>query len=316
MSKELWKKITALVEEYNTRLAPYGLKCTVNRRFTTEKVQNRTVGGDNVYEIAEEAIYKNKERKYKNAPNTYKIAWLQVCPTENGIVPKNDRKQYAFVIGGKRRAHIGASPESIMVEEEKLLKRLRKRLEKILAKAKESDDASWCRNSAFDVLRYAVSSKYNSTVKTAKGKGMPFWKSLFAISLCILITAVALLAVYGRYIDKQAWFYIAVFSAAGLAFLLSYLYVRYIKSLKQQIRTDGFVLALMMAVWLFTGLYVSVALTILLYAMSAASAALIRLAWTKISKDTEGGIHTIECKLGYALLQMSLLALYIATLVP
>ncbi len=162
MEQTAYDRITALVEQYNEKLKPYGVECTAKRRFVTSKALHSTPPHHNILGRAEDYILEKRENTlYHNTPNKYKTIVISVNPLKKGIVAKKDCKKYSYIVEAIEREHIGKQPKYKIRSEEKVFRSIEKRLEKIKKRAEKEKNIFWCKSSLADRFRYAISEKYN-----------------------------------------------------------------------------------------------------------------------------------------------------------
>ncbi len=153
------ERIKALVEEYNEKLLPHGVKCEVHRRYFTSKVISYP-STHLIDKIARSFLDKRENAEFHNAPNRFKTAEITLKPLQKGVVAPTDCKRYVFVVEAIERDSLGKEPKHILRKEEKVLREVEKRLKKLLQRASKASDASWCKNNFADKVRYALSAKY------------------------------------------------------------------------------------------------------------------------------------------------------------
>lgn len=158
MSKEIFEKASAIVQEYNNQFGKYGLKCKVSRKYSVQKVFSYK-RHDGVIDEIENTVRENIEKnKYKNVPDRYQSLVITLSPLNGKI--KNCR-EYAFLIRGIQRYKIGDKPEEIKIKEEKVLNKIEKLLKKLLAKSEKTSSEKLCKNTVTDIMRYCLLAKYS-----------------------------------------------------------------------------------------------------------------------------------------------------------
>ncbi len=161
METQLFDRIKSLVEQYNVKLEPFGVKCTVNRKYFTSNVVSYGYNSHLIHMVADRFYRKKENTEFHNAPNRYKTVVLFIKPLQNGIVAKNDCRHYSFIIESIERTHKGKKPKYAIRNEQKVLLSLEKRLKKILKRAEKEIDVYWCKNNFTDKMRYTFSVKYH-----------------------------------------------------------------------------------------------------------------------------------------------------------
>ncbi len=161
METQLFERIKLLVEQYNVKLEPFGVTCTVNRKYFTASVVSYSYNSHIIDAVAKKYYKKKENSEFHNVPNRYKTVILSVKPLQKGIVSKNNCKSYSFIIESIERAYKGKEPVYLIRNEKKVLKTIEKRLKKLLKRAGKETDACWCKNNFTDKIRYAFSVKYH-----------------------------------------------------------------------------------------------------------------------------------------------------------
>ena len=111
---------------------------------------------------------------------------LTVSPIKKGEVEKKECKDYTFVVSKSERAFKYAKPKEKFYDEEKILSKIEKQIQKIINKAQTKPLIKICKNNLFDALRYATLPKYNYK-KSYLGKDKFTWQIIFGIVIPIII---------------------------------------------------------------------------------------------------------------------------------
>ena len=192
--QEFKVKVQDLVSKYEEKLSSVGIKITVAKRYFEEFVHGWNNYSPNpgvrLISNVERYFYEKREQKYyKNEKNKYHCIILSVLPVENNIVRKDYCRDYSFVLRKVERAHIGQKPERILYEEDKILSKIEKRIQKIIKKAENYGSQKACADNYFDVIRYCSSLKYGYKNKML-GKDRSTWELIFGIGFGILAITV------------------------------------------------------------------------------------------------------------------------------
>lgn len=190
--KELKNKVQELVNRYEEQLALHGVKIVVSKRYfetETEERMGGTGGMHSIFNPISRAMDEKRERKrgYRNVRNRYHCMVLTVLPIDPSHAPKNDCKDYAFLLSKVERAHIGEEPVQTDREERRVLSKIQKRILKILKKAEHQNPQRLCKNHLTDAFRYSMSNRYGYK-KEYLGKADYDWE--FIVNM-ILIGVVA-----------------------------------------------------------------------------------------------------------------------------
>ena len=140
MNDTLYDKVKEKVNQYNTLLTEYGVKITLQHRSYKEEVEaynHYGIGCNNLWNLLEYILFKKgiEEKKYHYTPNQYKLLVLAVEPTKKSKANKKDYKKYAFLVYSMSRGFQGEKPIEYQSKEQKIIKKIEKRLEKLLKKA-------------------------------------------------------------------------------------------------------------------------------------------------------------------------------------
>lgn len=189
--QKLIDKVEALINEYNEELALTGIKIDVSKKFfETEVLPVHHIParpGDVLMTEISRALDRRTEKKkgYKNQRNRYHLIILTPMPIDKDYIPKDHRKDYAYLVKKTERAYIGLKPINSVKKEKKILSRIEKRLQKIIKKAKKIGSAKFCKNSFSDAIRYSCFVAYEYKDKYF-GKDRYFWKLFFMIAFAVL----------------------------------------------------------------------------------------------------------------------------------
>lgn len=181
------------VHAYEERFARLGITARVTKQSFRSDVEERlgnTASHASLLTAVERVMDHRRERKkgYHYEPNRYSVVVLSLLPSDKTLLKREDCKDYAFLLKKTERAHIGDTPEKTECRRDKVLLKIEKRLLKILEKAEGSSVLSLCRNTLWDIFRYAFSTKYGYK-EAVRGKDLGTWELIFSIPLGILVSA-------------------------------------------------------------------------------------------------------------------------------
>ena len=192
---ELRDKVQNIICKYEERLTLAGIKITVSKKYFEIDVHERATSHNaGIFSLIDYYIDKKRERKYKNERNKYHCIILSVLPMDPSLVRREHCKDYAFVLRKVERAHTGQKPQRRIYEENKLLRKVEKRILKIIKKAEDSGVEKTCRDTPLNAIRYFCSPKYAYKNKVL-GKERSSWDLIFTFVIGILAIAL-LLAVW------------------------------------------------------------------------------------------------------------------------
>ena len=190
--KELKEKAQALIDKYTSELESKGLKILLSKKYLESAVSERAggTGAVSIFNSIDRARDRKKEKEngYNYERNKYHYLILTLCPIEKNLVPREEQREYAFVIKKVDRPHIGEEPCEVVYTEEKVLSKIEKRIFKILKKAEKSSPQKMCKNNISDAIRYTMSAKYEYK-KRYLGKDSYTWDLLLGIGVGVLCIA-------------------------------------------------------------------------------------------------------------------------------
>ena len=193
--REIKSKAIDTVLKYEERLREKGIEIAVSKHYCEASVGERdtyhTNAGVSLLTHVEKWFDKKRERSngYHYQSNRYHSLVLTLLPIDQGIARRENCKDYAFVFRKVERAYIGEMPQHVVIEEEKVLKRVEKRICKILRKAETATPIKLYKDTPLDALRYCLLPKYRYQ-KRILGKDRAWWEICFCIAGILLMLAV------------------------------------------------------------------------------------------------------------------------------
>ncbi len=188
-TSEIKRKAQELVARYAPLLAAHGVQCKVSQKYREDTVMESSGRGAWLFRSAERA---REQERYHNQNNRYKVLVLSFSPQNSKRGDADRFCDYAFLLEKTERAHTGQEPMYVLVEEERLLAQVEKRLHKMLARAEKYDAEKACRDGIGDLFRYHFSGKYIYK-ETILGKDTFFWDMLFmgiAVALVLVVVGI------------------------------------------------------------------------------------------------------------------------------
>lgn len=126
------------------------------------------------------------KNKYRKKDKSYQYIVLSVLPTNGKEIPEEDCKEYSFPLCKVSLGHMGQETSRTTFDENKILKKIEKRIQKILNKSKKTGVSKTCKNTLFDAPRYSFFKKYEYKQRFC-GKSKSFWDTFFEASICVLV---------------------------------------------------------------------------------------------------------------------------------
>ena len=188
MDMNIKEQVQALVDKYSPSLAEKGIKILVAKRYFEDNVDefySGAVAGSILNSIERAHNRKTENEKYHYERNKYHLIILTVVPCDNLNFPRSFCREYAFLLKKVERAHIGLEPNRVTYEEEKILKKIEKRILKILKKTEKALPIKLCKDTVLDAVRYTHSSKYKYK-KQVLGKDLSYWDLVFIIVISVI----------------------------------------------------------------------------------------------------------------------------------
>ncbi|MBQ9806866.1 MAG: hypothetical protein IJW49_10240, partial [Clostridia bacterium] len=105
------------------------------------------------------------------------------------IVRREYCRDYAFYIHKVERAHIGMEPKKYTYEEQKILSKIEKRINKILRKLQKITPQKVCKDTLWDAIRYTLP-RYGYK-RRFLNRERADWELIFLISTGVLALVVA-----------------------------------------------------------------------------------------------------------------------------
>jgi hypothetical protein len=193
--QEIIKKVNVILEKYSEQLADNGIKVTVSKRYFEESVgeQIRHSGESIILNEIEKSLDRKREEKkgYHHIKNRYHVIVLSVIPFKKDIVRREYCRDYAFYIHKIERPHIGTEPKKFIYEEQKILSKIEKRINKLLRKTQRNTPQKVCKDNLFDAIRYTAP-RYGYK-RRFLNKERADWELIFLISFGVLALVVALM---------------------------------------------------------------------------------------------------------------------------
>lgn len=194
MVQQTMQKVQSVIDKYKEQLDANGIKITVSKRYFEEAVNERigNTGNTAIFNGIDRALDRKRESKkgYNHERNRYHCIILSVSPTQKGAVRREYCREYAFALKKVERAHIGMKPRKRVYEEQKVLLKIEKRINKILKKSKKSTPQKVCKDTFWDAIRYTLT-RYGYK-RRFLGRKRVDWELIFIVFFGLLAFAVVL----------------------------------------------------------------------------------------------------------------------------
>ena len=193
--QEIIEKVNAVLEKYSEQLADNGIKVTVSKRYFEESVGERigNTGNTAIFNEIDRALDRKREKKkgYHHIRNRYHVIVLSVIPVKKDVVRREYCRDYAFYIHKIERPHIGTDPKEFTYEEQKILSKIEKRINKLLRKSQKNTPQKVCKDNLFDAIRYTAP-RYGYK-RRFLNRERDDWELIFLISFGVLALVFALM---------------------------------------------------------------------------------------------------------------------------
>jgi hypothetical protein len=193
--QETIAKANAILEKYTTQLENNGITVTVSKRYFEESVGERigNIGNTAIFNEIDRALDRKREKKkgYHHIRNRYHVIVLSVIPVKKDVVRLEYCRDYAFFIHKIERPHIGTDPKEFTYEEQKILSKIEKRINKLLRKSQKNTPQKVCKDTLFDAIRYTAP-RYGYK-RRILNRERADWELIFLISFGVLALVVALM---------------------------------------------------------------------------------------------------------------------------
>ena len=193
--QEIIEKVNVILEKYSEQLESNGIKVTVFKRYFEESVgeQIRHSGESIILNEIEKSLDRKREEKkgYHHIKNRYHVIVLSVIPFKKDIVRREYCRDYAFYIHKIERPHIGTEPKKYTYEEQKILSKIERCINKLLRKSQKNTPQKVCKDNLFDAIRYTAP-RYGYK-RRFLNKERADWELIFLISFGVLALVVALM---------------------------------------------------------------------------------------------------------------------------
>lgn len=157
--QEFKTQVQNLVASYAEELAQRGVELRVSKRYFEVPVGERIISGILGEIDRAKARKREKENGYHHQRNKYYCLIVSLIPID-GCLRKDRCKEYAFILRKRERGYIGDTPVESMAEEDKLLEKIERRIQRICRKAEKRTVQKLCGDTLWDALRYVCSAKY------------------------------------------------------------------------------------------------------------------------------------------------------------
>ncbi len=186
------EKANDVLGKYSEQLENNGIKVTVSKHYFEESVGERigNTGNTAIFNEIDRALDRKREKKkgYHHIRNRYHVIVLSVIPAQKDLVSRDYCRDYAFYIHKVERAHIGMEPKKYTYEEQKILSKVEKRINKILRKSQKNTPQKVCMDTIWDAIRYTLS-RYGYK-RGFLNRERADWELIFLISFGVLTLVV------------------------------------------------------------------------------------------------------------------------------
>lgn len=166
--QNIMNKVEALVSDYESALLERGIACSVSKRYFEAKTQKPLHNNRSLLDVLFRRMAEKRENeKFHHQRNRTHCVVLRFVPTDTKLVKKAECREYAYILSEISRPEEGFAPKDKAHCEERILRKIEKRILRILRKAEKKNAVEVCRCTKADVARYFFLSPYGYMKKLA-----------------------------------------------------------------------------------------------------------------------------------------------------
>ena len=148
-------KIEALVSSYEGALLEKGIICLVSKKYFETKAQKSAYVHRSLIAIIFDTMLQRREKnRFYYQRNRIHSAVLKFLPADPKLIKKTECREYAYILYEISRHEEGFAPKEKIHSDEKILRKIEKRIHKILKKAEKKNAIKICQCTKADALRY------------------------------------------------------------------------------------------------------------------------------------------------------------------
>ncbi len=195
MYQDFIGKVNSLVTQYDEQLSELGIKCKVSKKYFETNAPTQLNHGTDFLDMLYTHLSTKRENKHwKFQRNRYNCIVITFSPINNAS-KKQEYKEYSFMLNKTERVDIGFKPKEKDYSEEKILKKIEKRILKFIEKAQNKTPELACKANLLDRFRYVNSIKY--TYKQKMGNhDKSFWDTVLSVGFLFLVILIMLAICY------------------------------------------------------------------------------------------------------------------------
>lgn len=192
--QQLADKIEKLISEYEDALSEKGIACSLSKKYFETNVSS--VPHRSSYTLLDDIhrhfAEKRENRQFKHQRNRHHCAVICFHPADQTLLKKSDCKEYAFMLYEISRPEEGIAPKERVHKEQKILRKIEKRIRKILISTEKKSLVRICKCTKADFIRYFFRREYGY-MKTVNGKDRDFLDLVISAVFLILLGIIALI---------------------------------------------------------------------------------------------------------------------------
>ena len=192
MYQEFIEKVNLLVAKYDSQLSDVGIKCKVSKKYFETNAPTQLNHGTDFLDMLYTHLSTKRENKHwKFQRNRYNCIVITFLPIKNAS-KKQEYKEYSFLINKTERVDIGFKPKEKIYKEDRVIKKIEKRILKFIEKSKNKTPELACKANWVDKFRYVNSIKY--TYKQRIGNhNKSFWDTVLSVGFLFLVILIMLM---------------------------------------------------------------------------------------------------------------------------
>ena len=149
------EKIENLLSKYESEFSEKGLSYSVSKKYFENKTLSTSFRYHDIFDIfLRHIILKREKNNFHYQRNRFHSAVICFYPSDKGLLKRTECKEYAFILYEISRYEEGLAPKERRQKEEKILKKVEKKVKSILNSAKKKNILDVCRETKLDIIRY------------------------------------------------------------------------------------------------------------------------------------------------------------------
>ena len=151
---DIMQKIENLLSAYEKGLSDKGILYSVSKKYFEIKAHSTSFRHHDTLEIfLRHLALKRENKSFHHQRNRHHVAVISFYPIDKKLLKKHECKEYAYFIYEITRLEEGFAPKERKYKEEKILKKIEKRIRRILKSAEKKSAVEICKETKLDIIR-------------------------------------------------------------------------------------------------------------------------------------------------------------------